>query len=296
MRKEYQERRKAKARLSRSAKSRASGAGAAGGSSKPETKADKLTAKKRELEKKYEEEEEEEDDEDEPGQVAAAPKRSSSSAKSTASKVKTEEADKMDGEEQLRKGEPAPFDEQLLQIQLQRRNVVRFSNEPYFVETVKGVLARVSTGYGPDGSPVYMCVEVREVIKRKTAVMVDKRELWYDFLMGYGDSTRTFKGFQISNSPLTPKEYAKFLEAQKKAELPLITAAYVKHKIAKLAEVANHTYTDDQVQEVCVCTGLCLSACFHVEAFSRLLTDATLIFESSQSTFCARRDWIFPAV
>jgi hypothetical protein len=93
LRKEQQERKKAKARLSRNS----------GKAKRPESKADKLSAKKRELEMKYEEEEEE-------GEVATAPRRRESGivikASTTSAQEQAEVGDSASSE-------PATYDDAL---------------------------------------------------------------------------------------------------------------------------------------------------------------------------------------
>lgn len=64
------------------------------GASKPETKADKLTAKKRELEQKYEEEEEEEEEQEE----TKGSSRKKAPTSSSRSQKTVEEDDKDEGE------------------------------------------------------------------------------------------------------------------------------------------------------------------------------------------------------
>lgn len=80
---------------------------------------------------------------------------------------------------------------------------------------------------------------------------VDGRDVYYDLILGVGNSTKAWKVNMFSNQKLTEKEVQRWMRLQAEAGLPVLTKNAVARKREQMEkQVKEFVYTDDHVEKV----------------------------------------------
>jgi RNA polymerase-associated protein RTF1 len=217
------ERKKAKARLTRKSR-RQTG----------ESKSDKLSAKKRELEEKYMDQEEEE------GEVAPSLARRQEMA---AKRERAAQAGGEDEEDERTGGPVRPEDratyQEAVRIRGPRPMLLKYMLEPFFEKTVVGLLVRVAIGQDAQQLMRYRVARVEKVtIKRNYQLTgldgkLTDSNVWLE--LSQGRSTKSFKIREISSDPFSEQEYDKWLKNLLESQCEPLSKQDVARKLADLA-------------------------------------------------------------
>ena len=212
------ERKKAKARLTRKSRRATS-----------ESKKDKLSAKKRELEQRYLEDEEEE------GEVAPSLARRQETA------LKTARTDEGEGEEE-RSGPVKPEDrasyQEALRIRAPRPMLIKYMMEPFFEKAVVGLLVRVGIGLDAQQLMRYRVARVENVLNKRSYTLtgLDNKptESTVYLELSQGRSTKAFKLREISSDPFSEAEFDKWLKNLQDSQCEPLSKQDVTRKVADL--------------------------------------------------------------
>jgi RNA polymerase-associated protein RTF1 len=139
----------------------------------------------------------------------------------------------------------------ILSVQLKRTDLEKWANTPFFDKTVKGCFVRLAVGMDPTTKEqVYRVTYITGVGIYHRPYRFGKHFLKTTLYLSHGKAQKEFLMELISNSPITEKEWSRYVKVMQFDKLANVTVEHVQKKFKDIQKAKDHIFTDEEITQM----------------------------------------------
>eukprot|EP01004_Peranema_trichophorum_P002732 NODE_1767_length_1818_cov_38.396460_g1497_i0.p1 GENE.NODE_1767_length_1818_cov_38.396460_g1497_i0~~NODE_1767_length_1818_cov_38.396460_g1497_i0.p1 ORF type:complete len:544 (+),score=166.93 NODE_1767_length_1818_cov_38.396460_g1497_i0:70-1701(+) len=153
-------------------------------------------------------------------------------------------------EEEMKLRRPITI-EKLQRIQITRKLIEQFIGQPFFLDLITGCFVRIWIGNNLTNQPVYrLCrvigIETKPALKYKVGCVYTQDLLIVEF----GKSRKSWRMDRISNSPVTPEEFGRWVQQLEEDKIPMVIIRDYQSRKEAFDKALNWTYTEEEINKM----------------------------------------------